>query len=139
MPFITKNGQKIWITPQIDTAFGHNPSKGIIKNRDTIRDIPIPDYILYGKDKNSKYDLKSTPEQIKESRDYQKRKFQSEVMNDEYNTIKRNQMAYINATNKIDDTIYLLKRKSLIETKKKRKAEYLAKIDEMEKKLNDYR
>ena len=137
MPFITKNGKKFWITPQIDTSFGHNPSKGIIKNRDTVRGIPIPDYILYGKDKNSEY--KQTKEQETEMRNRQKRKFQSEIMHDEFDTISKNQLAYTIAINRLTDEIYFLKRKSLIERKKKQREEYRKKYDEIEKKLQDYR
>jgi hypothetical protein len=133
MPFITKNGQKVWITPQRDKAFGKD------KYHDTVRHIQIPDYILYGKDENSKYDSKSTPEQIKESRDYQKRKFQSEIMGDEYRTLQQMQMAYTKSINDASDKIYFSKRKSLIERTKKQREEYRRKYDEIEKKLEDYR
>lgn len=130
MPYITKNGIKFWVTPQQD--------KSITGYHDSVAGVPLPDYILHGKDKDSKYDKNSTPEQIKDFRNRQKDNYQGRVMRAEKDTLNNNRLNYVASVNRLNDTIYLLKRKSLIQTRKKQKLEYLDKIKMYDKKLEEY-
>lgn len=131
MPFKTIKGYKVWITPQRDTKIG-----GGLNN--TVRGIEIPDYILYGKDEHSNIKWHNKEDEL-EFRDRQKRDFQSKIMSDEFRTLKNTQMEYVKEINKLNDSIYLLKRKSLIDRKKKQLADFYKKEKEIEEKLQDYR
>ncbi len=64
--------------------------------------------------------------------------YQSEIMSEERRNLMKYASAYADSINKLTDSIYLLKRKSLKERKKKQLEEYRKKYDEVEKKLDDY-
>ena len=98
MPFITRNGKPVWITPQRDTDIDWVTRKKV--NSDTIKGVKIPDYILHGKDdKKFLYSTeKENKEYEKEYRDHQKSRLQSDIMKEEYSkyTIDQSSSSSIN-------------------------------------------
>ena len=135
MPFITKNGKPVWITPQRDRGFGKN------KFYDTVLRVQIPDYILYGKDKHivppphvaNKWD------NMQQYRDFQKDEFQREIQMEEKERLKENLRNNTNDINRLTDSIYLLKRPSLIKSKKESLARAWEREKKIEKLLGNYR
>lgn len=97
MPFITKNGKPVWITPQRDTDIDWVTRKK--ENSDTIKGVKIPDYILHGKDdKKFLYSTeKENKEYEKEYRDHQKSRLQSDIMKEEMRIIDDYHAMYLDS------------------------------------------
>jgi hypothetical protein len=105
MPFITKKGKPVWITPQRDKKFSFKKDD----YDDTIDGVQIPDYILYGKD-DEKFPystLEESKRAEKEFRINQKRVLQAEIMRIELHRIQEAEniyvKTYLNHAKKIQD------------------------------------
>ena len=156
MPFITRNGKPVWITPQRDTKlFKKN------EYEDTIMGNKIPDYILYGKDdKKFNYStLEESKRAEKEFRDRQKRQLQSQIMRDELDQIKNAHSIYLDtylqhakkmeqlqselSLNKKHEfygggKVWRKNRESKLERERENKKLLLEKLNDMEKKESLY-
>ena len=101
MPFITKNGKPVWITPQRDTDIDWVTRKKV--NSDTIKGVKIPDYILHGKDdymKTLPFGFSTEKEKIeheKEYRDEQKIRLKYDIRNEEIRAIDDYHSMYLDS------------------------------------------
>lgn len=156
MPFITKNGKPVWITPQRDTDIDWVTRKK--ENRDTIKGVKIPDYILHGKDdymKTLPFGFSTEQEKIeheKEYRDHQKSRLQSDIMKEEMRIIDDYHSMYldswldhnkkkenlqieldINKKHKFHGKVWDKNRERKLEYEEKQLKDYQDRLDKLEK------
>jgi hypothetical protein len=101
MPFITKKGKPVWITPQRDKNYNWGSKES--EYSDTIKGVKIPDYILNGKDdymKTLPFGFSTEKEKIeheKEYRDSQKSSLKNDIMRKEMKNIEEAKSIYLDS------------------------------------------